>query len=164
MSVWSWKVIQGGCWWWQWQWLLWLLCQLVCYLQFQMDQGSIGWKWKTKWSQWNYELMRYEDLVIWELDIRIYCLCKRGWQLKDGWHCRMSRLKLNPWQLLPPRKSWWMFCLGFDGGNHSRPDWGSSSDNCCSPQVSCPSTSRFIGVDGVISLVWCNGCETTLVF
>ena len=50
--------------------------------------------------------------------------------------------------------------FGFDGSNHFRLDWGSSSDNCFCAPVFCPSTSGSIGIDGVINLVRSNGGDT----
>ena len=43
--------------------------------------------------------------------------------------------------------------FGFDGDNHFRLDWGSSSNNCCRAPVSYPSTSGSISVNGTIDLV-----------
>ena len=54
--------------------------------------------------------------------------------------------------------------FGFDGGNHFRLDWGSSSDNCCCAPVSCRSTNGSIGVNGVITPVWSNDGETVSAF
>ena len=54
--------------------------------------------------------------------------------------------------------------FSFDGGNHFRFDWGSSSDNCCCIPVFRPSTRQSIHVDGAISLVWSNGDEAVSAF
>ena len=54
--------------------------------------------------------------------------------------------------------------LVFDGGNHSRLDWGSSSDKCCCTPVSCPSTSGSISVDSVTRLVRGNDGEAASAF
>ena len=65
----------------------------------------------------------------------------------------MSRLKMSPWQLFLLVRAGEHSAFGFDGGYHFRLDWGSSSDNCYHVPISCPSTSRFIVVDGVIRQV-----------
>ena len=52
------------------------------------------------------------------------------------------------------------FC--FDGGDHFKLEWGSSSDNCCCTPISCLSTSGSIGVENIISLIWSNVGEATL--
>ena len=54
------------------------------------------------------------------------------------------------------------FC--FDGGDYIRLGRGSISDNCSCTPVSCPSTSRPISVDNVISLRWSDGGGATLAF
>ena len=91
---------------WQWRWLLWLPCWLDRYLEWQNDQGPTAWRWKMIWSWWKCELRRFEDLMKWDLQIRICCLCKRVWRSKDNWRWWVSRIMLNPWQLLPPHRSW----------------------------------------------------------
>ena len=91
---------------WQWWWLLWLLCRLDRYLEWQNGQGFTEWRWKMIWSWWKCELRRLEDLMKRELHIRTCCLFKRVRRLKDGCRWWMSRIMLIPWRLLPPRRSW----------------------------------------------------------
>ena len=66
--------------------LLWLLCRLDHYLEWQNGQGSIRWRRKTIWSWWNWGWRMFENGMRWELHTRTYCLYKRVCRSTDGWH------------------------------------------------------------------------------